>query len=196
MPGITRRNLGVHFLIEKDGKIVQFNDIVDTLPHGSSGWNNTTVGIEFANAHFQGTAGDQIDLNWESSNYQVPSLDALESCYNLVNWLTAKLPNVKDSYLSLMQIPSGVHRNKPCWHIHYHPRANAPSLHTPKSGIISHNVYNKQKPDGWFLALYCWCRSSSGQNLTRQAALNRAKSIAQASRDKIVRIDGNIFILI
>jgi hypothetical protein len=182
-------------LIESDGKIVQFNDIVDKVPHGGT-WNDISVGIEFANDSFNGHDGEQLSLAWEHSDYRVPIRAALESCYSLVDWLINHLPNVQNRYLSLVNVPSGEHAGERAWHIHYHPRASASNLYSPSAGIISHNVYVKQKTDGWFQALYCWCRSPIGENLSSTDALDRAKSIASAPRDRVVNLNGNIFILL
>lgn len=81
------------------------------------------------------------------------------------------------------------------WHVHWHPLADAGNLHSPSPGIISHNLYERQKVDGWFQALYSWLRLQhfDGDGLSAEDVYDRAQEIAASDETRNIR--GNKFIV-
>jgi hypothetical protein len=115
-----------HMAVLRDNTVSQFNDLIETESH-ASGFNDHSIGIEFANlAWDQGAASrkDKLLAKYKDATkylpaywgegcnvYTLPAVDQLEALVELIQWLTAfnsppepgsALPNFPRTWLQLV----------------------------------------------------------------------------------------------
>lgn len=172
---LKQRGLGVHFIVDSDGKVYQHADAyTDIMWHGTL-FNRTSVGIEVVNPYEPrflpkgGSAwGDAIiDAPWaagDARKYVVPTPSQAEAASKLVDFLSSARAN-----------PIAVPQHWPGFQGSSRlsfGRIKADA--SPNPGIHAHMYFGHG--DGAWLVLYSWLRLEVG--LTPEDAWGKAVELA------------------
>jgi hypothetical protein len=169
--GIKDPTLGVQFHLDRDGTLIQHNDVLDMLWHVKT-FSPNSVGIETVNLVFDADAladpgepkpGDRIPIRWggkQGAYYVVPPAAQMEALAQTVDALRLHLA-VPDTWLQVMAHPdpgraAGDMRGRTFFLLttaghQYFTTATA------QPWIASHSVLRDHE-DGAFPTLYCYLR--------------------------------------
>lgn len=171
---LKRRGLGVHLVVEADGRVTQHGDLAhDRLAH-AGGHNGPSVGVEVTNPYYESYLryglpwSRVIDAPWAHKNrYVVPTPEQAEATARLVGWLTSpeatglSIPRtwigLDGARLAMGRIADGDDR---------------------RPGIWAHHRFHHA--DGSWPVLYAWLRLEAG--LAPCAAYEEAVRLATGAR--------------
>lgn len=171
--------LSVHFVIRRDGTVVQHNDVMQRLVHGGP-HNTHSVAIDIVNdpdPKAESTVTDSPDdfltTKWNTEAvaigshkypYRLPTEAQMKSLHGLVEFLTSR------SEITIPVTWPGVvsdqrsNREDESFFMFY----NVPSLNKPGNtpGILAHGHYGGggSHIDGYFGTVYLWLRLTGGQS--------------------------------
>ncbi len=103
---LSRRHLGVHFIVSSEGTITQHADTHDRLGHAGR-WNKHTLGLEVENIYYGHLArGEEkkriISAKWaHKKRYVVPTKEALDSATDLIAYLCDVVETIPQRWLGL-----------------------------------------------------------------------------------------------
>jgi len=175
-----RHRLGVHFVIDRKGRVSHHNDLTEATQHDRS--NDSSVGIELVNWIYvaKRRRGQTVIGRWTTNaprHYLVPTLPQVEALHRVASWLTSS-----KSGLSIPRVVAGiVKRAHQTWFtFSYHQPV-------PLTGVRAHGHMKLMfrgkvvgRSDGFFPTLYLWLRWNTG--LTPKRAYRCAKRITNGAR--------------
>ena len=102
---LKKKELGVHFIIDYDGKIYQYCDPIQESPAHANQLNSSSVGIEIINPYYPHLWGDpwfvlEPDQWWthnkkgKEKGYVAPTEKQITSCRALVKWLCENIETI------------------------------------------------------------------------------------------------------
>lgn len=154
----ARNRLGVHFVIDRRGRVSHHNDLTEILSHDRD--NARSVGIELVNWIYvpKRQPGQTIIGRWTTNtphHYLVPTLAQVEALHVLATWLTSRR-----SGLRIPRRFAGIARrgNQPWFTFSFHQPV-------PPDGVRAHGHLKQRfrgvvvgRSDGFFPTLYLWLR--------------------------------------
>jgi len=176
--GFTRKDCGVHFLVNNDSTIYQIGDLKHRFHHASNGViNPKSIGIEFANDtyfEYKG-AGERLPIKWRGKykSIRIPAKDQLEAMVTLLDLLMKQYG--VDRWLNATIAPGYFLLATNGLPLDPQPSGSSVLEPVEVGGLVTHSII-KQHGDGGFIALYAWLRLSGGKD--PDDALTEAKRIA------------------
>ena len=187
--GLHDPALGVQFHLDRDGTLVQHNDVLDMLWHIKT-FSERSVGIEVVNLVFDSDAqpnsgepdpGSRIPVAWGGhlgTHYVVPPLAQMEALAATVGALRSEL-SIPDNWIQVMQHPDPAKAaaTPDRWyfvldtggHVYFKNMVDEP-------WIGSHSVL-RDHADGAFPTLYCYLRLRKA--MTPDNAYAMAQQVAE-----------------
>lgn len=180
---MKRRKLGVHFVIDIEGEVIQHADpVIDAVPHAGSTHNPVSIGIEIVNPYYPRYKTSDwplvIDAKWaHEKKYVVATLHQVEALYRLLLFLTDKN---QDLGLDIPLIFHGFDskKNEFCMN-----RISWAKF-MRKPGIYAHTAF--AHADGAFPMLYCIIRTQTG--LSPDVSYKRALILATMASSTTARL--------
>jgi len=171
---LTKRNLGVHFIIDRHGGITQHVPIERACSH-AKGNNHRSVGIEIENPFFgkklskTSAKSEVIPVQWlwrtkSRGGYLTNTSAQLNSLYKVISWVCKKAPTIKKT------VP-GQKGSSFYW-------GSAGGKFSSMSGIIPHNWGKHPHGDGLMAAHYMFLRLNKG--MSHSAAYKRTITVLRA----------------
>ena len=218
--GLTRADTGVHFLVERDGTIIQLADLNTRYNHASNSVvNNRAIGIEISNEPFPDFSskavrhddGKVVKVSWAlGGSIAISPAEQLEAVSELVKALLAlreSTPAARPLPRSGIAIPATWHNfainNEFLFSMNGYRIFNASidphiwasrRLIVEQPGISSHSIIYDHG-DGGAPLLYAWLdwrgRGSPAADLIR--ILTTCSLHRLTARDPLVKIDPPIF---
>lgn len=168
---MQQRNLSVQAFVDGDGTIIQTNDFVDTMIHGSSA-NSTSIGFEIINymrplrrSRLEGQE-QPFRAVWFGGDYVPPLRPQLEAVVAMLEFLTDSskghgldiplvFPDFQNGVFTLRRSlsPRDIHNRRPG-----PAERGMRSVFGPRRGVLCHASYQSNKTDGIYPVLYCWLR--------------------------------------
>jgi hypothetical protein len=160
---LKKKGLGIHYVITKDGSLIQTADLKETLGHASP-YNDTSIGVEVVNPTY--VTNPYVDSTWNNSiispapwawtpdirktdKFIIPTRSQMEATWGLCQAVTS------DESMNIPLEFVGFDDKKQLFVITgANPYAK---LDRSKSGILAHSYF--KHGDGAPAALYCYLRS-------------------------------------
>ncbi len=175
-----RNRLGVHFIIDRKGRISHHNDLRDVTQHDRS--NDASVGIELVNWIYvpRRRPGRTVIGRWTTNaprHYLVPTQAQVEALHKLATWLTDKRAGTRipRRFAGIVE-----HDGATWFTFSYHQPV-------PATGIRAHGQMKLKfrgrvvgRSDGFFPTLYMWLRWNRA--LSPRRAYRCAKRITNGAR--------------
>lgn len=199
------RGASVQAFVDTDGTVIQTNDLVQRMAHGSAA-NRTSIGFEIVNrvlvprdrtgennrtlirntklyprrTRFR-DGGPVVDVS-----YKPPTLDQLKAVYEVVGLLTELTGTIGHGLGITRDFPDfadGTFTANRALQPHGQgavPRATERSMRprfATRRGIFSHSSFQSNKFDGMFAVLFCWLRFIAREGGRRITDDQRAREI-------------------
>jgi len=156
---------GTHFVLHRDGRVCQHNDVLDKLSH-ATGMNDRSVGIEIVNRYYPKASTPPVakidPACWAHKGaYLLPSQAQAEACAAIVGALTnVSIDDPREPGhlgLSVPRLFAGWDPDQERFWLVQKPGA------WYHSGVSPHcHSIRPSRADGPFLALYCFLRLAKG----------------------------------
>jgi hypothetical protein len=176
-------DVGIQLAVERNGDIVQHNDVVDDLWHAGGTRNNRSVGVEIVNdgssgdSDSTGVAKNGMEVPWLNDTYYPPRQEQVEAVAQLLKWLTGSSRSL------------GIARNWPGLdetndRFLFNELWNKNAMYGENediSGIWAHAWEDSDRTDGIFTALYTWLRlkANGGSGMTQSEAWSAVKNLCK-----------------
>ena len=177
--------VSIQVVVDRDGDVIQHNDLVDKLWHAGSDRNEQSIGIEVVNP----VTDD--DLDWSSfspawtlsDEYIRPEKDQTEAVAQLVEWLTAD-----DRDLDIDRSWPGLDAENGRFLLD-----NTKYTDEEKSGVWAHAHEASNRTDGYFNALYTWLRldANGGEGLSQDEAWTATLELCDEDREGGSAVEAN-----
>jgi hypothetical protein len=194
----TRRDVGIHFVVKRDGTVCQLAPISRRYTHAPEG--SRSIGIEVSNGsnvaghnYSDTSAGngshctDNLKIGWKGmfeKYHCLPTEDQLQSLHTLVSTLQSKL-GIAKTVGNTAAVGSGL------FMLNAQGKSYGAMLTSMEAtkGVVSHGVMSGNHGDGGLETLYLWLRTFTADH---DIALCKMKAIAQRDPVKWAALPASI----
>jgi hypothetical protein len=152
---LIQRGLGVHLVLDEEGRFTQHGDLANDIMAHASQHNRPSIGIEVVNPYYPsylkpGTAWSAvIDAPWaHKQKYVLPTPAQAEAVARFIEWATSRALGlaIPRTWIGLAGANLAM--------------AEVETAAKPRPGIYAHHYFGHA--DGAWLVLYAWLRLEAG----------------------------------